>query len=79
MLERLAQELLDRESLDGHEIYQLIEEMTGEDLMPASLKQKLLDDAARAEAKDEDRPDATEPEEEDPHLGGESLPSPATP
>jgi len=34
VLDRIAQELLDRESLDGGEIYRLIEEMTGQKLRP---------------------------------------------
>ena len=35
VLERIARDLLDRESLDGNEVYRLIEEMTGEMLRPA--------------------------------------------
>jgi cell division protease FtsH len=35
VLERLALELLEKESLDGKEVYRLIEEMTGRDLAPA--------------------------------------------
>jgi cell division protease FtsH len=35
VLERLSLLLLDRESLDGKEVYRLIEEITGRDLMPA--------------------------------------------
>ncbi len=76
VLERLAHELLDRESLEGHEIYQLIEEMTGKDLMPASLKHKLEEGGGRAER--DPRPAPAPAEEEDPSLPGESLPSPAT-
>jgi cell division protease FtsH len=34
VLERLAQELLEHESLDGTEVYATIEEMTGKDLLP---------------------------------------------
>jgi len=34
VLDRLAELLLEDESLDGKEVYSLIEEMTGEDLMP---------------------------------------------
>ena len=78
VLERLAHELLDRESLEGFEIYQLIEEMTGKDLMPASLKNKLKEDAEVKE-KDEDRPAPKPAEAEEPPLTGDSLPSPATP
>ena len=78
VLERLAHELLDRESLEGFEIYQLIEEMTGKDLMPASLKNKLKEDSEVRE-KDEDRPAPKPAEAEEPPLTGDSLPSPATP
>ncbi len=35
VLERLAHRLLDEESLDGKQVYRLIEEMTGRDLAPA--------------------------------------------
>ncbi len=77
-LERLAHELLDRESLDGYEIYQLIEETTGLDQMPASLKAKLQEDA-EAKEKGEDRPAQPAAEAEEPPLTRESLPSPATP
>jgi hypothetical protein len=34
VLERLARDLLEYESLDGREIYEIIKEMTGEDLSP---------------------------------------------
>jgi cell division protease FtsH len=34
LLEALAKELLDRESIDGQRVYELIEEKTGEDLTP---------------------------------------------
>ena len=78
VLERLAHELLDRESLEGLEIYQLIEEMTGQDLMPDSLREKLAEMAA-AEEHDEDRPTPEVDEAEEPPMTGESLPSPATP
>ena len=77
VLERLAHELLDRESMEGIEIYQLIEDMTGHELMPASLRNKLEEDP-EAEGKDEERP-VQEPAEADPSpLAGDSLPSPAT-
>ena len=35
VLERLARDLLEYESLDGREVYQIIQEMTGEELAPA--------------------------------------------
>jgi cell division protease FtsH len=34
VLERLARVLLERESLDGKEVYEIIQEMTGQDLAP---------------------------------------------
>ena len=34
VLERLAQQLLEHESLDGEQVYEIIEEMTGQDLNP---------------------------------------------
>jgi len=37
VLDRIAAELLERESLDGAEIYRIIEEMTGQKLRPAEL------------------------------------------
>ncbi|MCG8458578.1 MAG: hypothetical protein MI919_20050, partial [Holophagales bacterium] len=39
VLDRLAQELLERESLEGWEIYEMIREMTGKDLAPEHLSQ----------------------------------------
>ncbi len=78
VLERLAHELLDRESLEGVEIYQLIEELTGQDLMPDSLKIK-LEESAEASDKDHNRPAPTAAEAEEPPFTGESLPSPVTP
>ena len=81
VLERLAQDLLERESLDGQEIYRLIEEVTGQDLMPESLKTKLAEAAARAresdEEKDEDQPAGMSAAEDEPPIPGDSLPSPA--
>ncbi len=80
-LERIAHELLDRESLDGHEVYEMIEEVTDLDVMPQSLKIKLEEAAARAEEKsnghDEDTPVQAAPEPEEPPITGDSLPSPA--
>ncbi len=78
VLERLAHELLDRESLEGVEIYQLIEEMTGQALMPASLKDKLKEDA-EANEKDPDQSEPTAAEAQEPPFTGEPLPSPVRP
>ena len=77
VLDRLAQELLERESLDGWEIYDIIKELTGQDLAPEVLKR----------ARDSQRQDPpaatpvtaveeTSAAEEESRLGG-SLPSPA--
>ena len=85
VLERLSRELLDRESLEGHEIYQLIEKETGQELMPESLKKKLELDALAA---DRDAPGEGGEEASDEADGGtpeqapglaDGLPSPATP
>lgn len=43
VLERLAQELLEHESLDGTEVYATIEEMTGKDLLPTLPEAKSLE------------------------------------
>ncbi len=67
LLDRLAAELLNRESLDGFEVYQIIFEMTGEDLKPTWMvaKEKDKDDPqpppadprpVRSRAKVEDAP-----------------------
>ncbi|MEE8525109.1 MAG: ATP-dependent zinc metalloprotease FtsH, partial [Thermoanaerobaculia bacterium] len=86
VLEKLARELLERESLDGHEIYQLIEAETGKDLMPESLKLKLEREALAAErdaiageGSDEAAEKAdSDSSDETPDLV-DGLPSPATP
>jgi len=78
VLERLAHELLDRESLEGFEIYRLIHEVTGQDLMPASLRHKLKGNTD-AQDKDDDRPSRHEAAEaEEPPLTGGPLPAPVT-
>ncbi len=77
VLDRLSKELLERESLEGWEIYDIIKEMTGKDLAPEILKR------AR-ESRHQDPPPATpvapveetSAAEEEPRLGS-SLPSPA--
>ncbi len=84
-LERVSRVLLDKESLEGYEVYDLIQEVTGQDLMPESLK-KSLELAGRknedggAEADDSGSPEEAEGDSsEEPDLSGSSLPSPATP
>ncbi|MCP3963299.1 MAG: ATP-dependent metallopeptidase FtsH/Yme1/Tma family protein [bacterium] len=80
VLDALAHELLDRESLDGYEIYELIEEMTGQDVMPPSLKGKGPGSEPEAGGHGPSPPAVTAEEEEpEPPLTGDSLPSPATP
>ena len=79
-LDRVAKELLDRESLEGHEVYQILEDVTGQDLMPESLRKKL----AKQKEWDNRQPDeptaeVEPPPNEDPGLATNSLPSPATP
>ena len=47
MLERLAQELLEHESLDGQAVYAIIQEMTGKDLNPDSSGARVTRDPTR--------------------------------
>jgi len=49
VLDRIAAELLERESLDGGEIYRIIEEMTGERLRPVELAKPSAGARAAAE------------------------------
>jgi len=74
VLDRIAAELLERESLDGAEIYRIIEEMTGQKLRPAELPKppETGHGAETAEA-------ATGAEPESPAVGPdlETSPSPA--
>ena len=79
VLERLAHELLELESLDGGEVYTLIEEMTGFDFAPAQPEPEVEEDpgeapdtaAAASEAEPEDEPEPGAP-------GPEPLPAPST-
>ena len=76
LLDRLATELLERESLDGYEVYQIILEMTGKDLTPSWMraKEKDKDDPAPPVAP-EPKPLRSRAKVEDAPLG--TLPSPA--
>ncbi|MGB6364767.1 MAG: ATP-dependent zinc metalloprotease FtsH, partial [Thermoanaerobaculia bacterium] len=63
LLDRLAQELLELESLDGRQVYEIIRELTGEDLAPPSIQKEeapdgAADDQAIAarEAEEQERP-----------------------
>jgi hypothetical protein len=85
-LERLAQELLEHESLDGAEVYATIREMTGKDLHPklpepktAKLQREGHGDEAEMEASDPgpSEEDADEPLDATP--GQESPPSDSRP
>ena len=88
LLKRLSLLLLDRESLDGAQIYDLIEEMTDQDLRPEHLKRQLQERKERAAEKaaaevaaEEESPEATPPEADDEDEGlatNGSVPSPAT-
>ncbi len=78
LLERLARELLEKESLSGHAVYSLIKEVTGQDFMPAGMIAPASRDSA------ESPPDQAQPAVESPESGdepdalpGDSLPSPA--
>jgi cell division protease FtsH len=85
-LERLARELLERESLEGHEIYLLIEEESGERLMPEAMRKKLELEAAGprdngdsgGKKKEGKKKKAEDEGHGDPHLADGTLPSPAT-
>ena len=80
ILERLAHDLLERESVEGREVYELIEEITGEDIMPESMKKTTEPDAPADPPQGTGLPaKARDDESEEPGLAGGSLPSPATP
>ncbi|MEM6796490.1 MAG: ATP-dependent zinc metalloprotease FtsH [Acidobacteriota bacterium] len=57
VLDRIALDLLDRESLEGWEIYEIIKELTGKDLMPASTRQRRDDMRNQDEAPPTARPE----------------------
>ena len=81
VLERIARELLERESLEGYEVYDIIEEMTGKDLAPESTRQRKeriqkIDDEVRPTPA-ENPTEEDEEEDEGPDLASGSLPSPA--
>ncbi|MEM9557770.1 MAG: ATP-dependent zinc metalloprotease FtsH [Acidobacteriota bacterium] len=85
VLDRMAQDLLERESLDGYEVYDLIEDMTGQDLAPAALRAhreraRQIGDELRNRA-ELDAASDNSVESDDPSDGervtGDSLPSPA--
>jgi cell division protease FtsH len=46
VLDRLAHELLELETLEGRQVYEIIRELTGEDLAPPSVKEEEAPDAA---------------------------------
>ena len=78
VLEAIARELLERESLDGAEVYELIERMTGHALGPPTPEPDADDGSEEAEetvAASETSP-SEEPEPEGP--GPEPLPAPST-
>ena len=77
VLERLAQDLLERESVEGREVYEMIEEMTGLDLLPDSMRQS-EDDGPPPGPPVTGTPVETPEDEKDPGLAGGGLPSPAT-
>ena len=66
VLDRLAQELLEHESLDGAEIYALIKEMTGRDVRPPGL----IRPAARADSAGDGEKPAPESDTPEPAKGG---------
>jgi len=77
VLDRLAIELLERESLDGYEVYQIILEMTGKNLTPAWMHAKPKgNNDEKPPAAPEARVVRNRAKAEDAPLG--TLPSPAT-
>ena len=77
VLERLAQDLLERESVEGREVYEMIEELTGQDLLPESMRPS-KDDGPPPGPPVTGTPVETSEDEKDPGLAGGGLPSPAT-
>ena len=79
VLERLARELLDRESLDGLEIYDIILELTGRDMAPKSMRRKREESDADKEGPTPAPATAETPQHgEEPETGlGGPMPSPA--
>ena len=78
LLERLARELLERESLDGSEVYGLIEEVTGQKLGPEPDEPPTQPDEEQADDKIA-AAEATPEEEAKPEgPGPEPLPAPST-
>ena len=76
ILERMAVELLEKESLDGREVYDLIESMSGKELMPEAYK--LVPPTALPEPPSDDAEPHREASSKDRGLPGGSMPSPAT-
>ncbi len=78
VLERLSLDLLDRESLEGYEIYRLIEEMTGQRLGPTTHDPPRSNDHEVDSPPGDTASSAEETDTVDSPLPGDSLPSPAT-
>jgi cell division protease FtsH len=76
VLEKLAVVLLDKESVDGATVYELIEEMTGQDLAPERpvLPAESMDVTPEGPSKPPRQPEATHDED----AGPEGEPVPAT-
>ncbi|RMH19623.1 MAG: ATP-dependent zinc metalloprotease FtsH, partial [Acidobacteria bacterium] len=76
VLERMARELLEKESLEGWEVYKLIEDVTGQNLAPAGMKPRVKP-ATPPPVGRPARGENEQAEKEDPSIAGDSLPSPA--
>ncbi len=79
LLEQLARELLEHESLEGWQIYKMIEDATGKDVSPPGFRPPVVDETPKPDAQEASGPvdhDGEEEETEEP-LSGQSLPSPA--
>ena len=80
VLERIAHDLLERESLEGWEIYEIIHELTGQDLAPESVKRRREELEKFGDPPPTAQPEAeTETRDADRETGltGGELPSPA--
>jgi cell division protease FtsH len=71
VLERLAQQLLEKESLDGQAVYRLIEEMTGKSLGPRFPERKKPPSQGAATGDDAAQPASDEEAKEKPPVGAE--------
>ena len=77
LLERMARELLEKESLGGRQVYDLIREVTGQDLTPAALRFKPPTDSPEPPSGHPQPAVNPETDDKSDAMPGDSLPSPA--